>query len=129
MSYEELNVSISMVEIITIDHTKSLFYCGVWSKLIITIFSVKWIKEWVVQCFCLNPHGAEISVIRLVERSAIKLLILYVTREEQTLRSREISNLIVTLLALIEIRFRSFFIDVEKRRQYSEVTTITLDLS
>ena len=30
----------------------------------------------------LNHHGAEILVIRVVERSAIKLLILHVTREK-----------------------------------------------
>ena len=42
-----------------------------------------------------NHNGAEISVIWLVERRAIKLLILYVTREKQTLRSREISRLIL----------------------------------
>ena len=32
--------------------------------------------------FHYNHHGAEISVIWLVERSAIKLLILHVTREK-----------------------------------------------
>ena len=35
-----------------------------------------------------NPHGAEISVIWLIEQNAIKLLILQVTMEKQTLRSR-----------------------------------------
>ena len=43
----------------------------------------------------INHHGAEILVIWLVEWSATKLLILYVTREKQTLNSREI--LILTL--------------------------------
>ena len=43
----------------------------------------------------INHHGAEILVIWLVEWSATKLLILYVTREKQTLSSREI--LILTL--------------------------------
>ena len=43
----------------------------------------------------INHHGAEILVIWLVEWSAAKLLILYVTREKQTLSSREI--LILTL--------------------------------
>ena len=33
-----------------------------------------------------------------------------------------------TLVALFEIRFRSLFFDVEKRRQYSEVTAIHWDL-
>ena len=33
-----------------------------------------------------------------------------------------------TLVALFEIRFRSLFFDVEKRRQCSEVTTIPWDL-
>ena len=40
-----------------------------------------------------NHHGAEILVIWLVEWSAIKSLILYFTREKQTLTSREISML------------------------------------
>ena len=43
----------------------------------------------------MNHRGAEILVIWLVEWSATKLLILYVTREKQTLSSREI--LILTL--------------------------------
>ena len=33
-----------------------------------------------------------------------------------------------TLVALFEIRFRSLFFDVEKRRQCSEVTAIPWDL-
>ena len=40
-----------------------------------------------------NHHGAEISVIWLVERSGIKLLILHVTREKKFLSSRENSML------------------------------------
>ena len=31
----------------------------------------------------------------------------------------------ITLVAFFEIRFRSFFFDVEKRTQYSEVTATT----
>ena len=38
----------------------------------------------------INHHGAEILVTWLVEWSAAKFLILYVTREKQTLSSREI---------------------------------------
>ena len=33
-----------------------------------------------------------------------------------------------TLVAPFEIRFRSLFSDVEKRRQYSDFSTIPLDL-
>ena len=38
----------------------------------------------------INHHGAEILVTWLVEWSAAKFLILYVTREKQILSSREI---------------------------------------
>ena len=56
-----------------------------------------------------NYHGAEISVILLVERRGIKLLIFKVIREKN-------NNANTTLLVLFEIRFRSLFFDVEKRR-------------
>ena len=46
--------------------------------------------NWSVSYFYINHHSAEISLIWLVQWSAIKLLILHITREKLTLRSREI---------------------------------------
>ena len=51
------------------------------------------ISHFISTAFDINHHGAEISVIWLVDRSAINLLILYVNREKQILTSREISVL------------------------------------
>ena len=56
----------------------------------------------------INHHGVEILVTWLVEWSAAKFLILYVTREKQTLSSREI--------LMIEIGFMFLFFDVEKNK-------------
>ena len=76
----------------------------------------------------LNHHGAEISVIWLVERSAIKLLILirYYGKTNFEVQRNFKDN--TAVVALFEIRFRSLFFDVGKRRQSSEVKAIPWDL-
>ena len=51
---------------------KYYFKHNAWSSILILLW----------RNFKVNRHGAEISVIWLVKRSAIKLLILHVTREK-----------------------------------------------
>ena len=76
-----------------------------------------------------NHHGAESSAILLVERSAVKLLILIkILIRKNKLCGPEKSQCFTTLVALFQIRFRSLFFDVEKGRQCSEVTTIPWNL-
>ena len=72
-----------------------------------------------------NHHGAEISVIWLVERSAIKLLIL-ICYYGKTNEAQRNFNANTTFVALFEIRFRSLFFDGKedhgvKLRQYLEI--------
>ena len=50
----------------------------------------KYLKK---QSFVCNRHSAEITVISLVERSAIYLLVFHITREKQTLKPKKISIL------------------------------------
>ena len=83
------------------------------------------VNWWV---FAFNRHGAEISVIWLVERSAMKLLILIPYHGKTNFEVQKKFNANTTLVALFEIRFRSLFLDVEKRRQCSEVEAIPWDL-
>ena len=75
-----------------------------------------------------NHHGAEISVIWLVERSAIKLLILMCYLGKTNFEVQRNFNANTTLVRLSEIHFRSLFFDVKKRRQCSEITPIPWDL-
>ena len=76
----------------------------------------------------INHHGAEISVIWLVEWNAIKLLILITLLGKNKLWGPEKFQCYTTLVAFLEIHFRSLFFDTEKRRQCSEVTAIPWDL-
>ena len=76
----------------------------------------------------LNHHGSEISVIWLVEWTAIKLSILICYYGKTNFEVQINFNAKTTLTALFEIHFRFLFFDVEKRRQCSEVTAILWDL-
>ena len=78
--------------------------------------------------FDFNHHIVEVPVIWLIEQSTINLLISYATREKQTLSSREVSMQTLNWWHSPRSVSRSLFFDVEKRRQYSEVTTIAWDL-
>ena len=67
-----------------------------------------------------NHHCAKISVMWLVERSAIKLLVL------MRYEIQRIVNANTTLVALFEIHFRSLFLDIEKKKtmQWSYGNTV-----
>ena len=71
-----------------------------------------------------NHHGAEISVISLVEWSAIKLLILMCYQGKADFEVQINFNVNTTLVAFFKIRLSSLYFDMEKRRQCSEVTAI-----
>ena len=74
-----------------------------------------------------NYHGTAISVIWLVERSAIKLLISI--RYYRKTNFEVLRNFNVTLhWWQFSGRFRSLFFEAKKRRQCSKVTTIPWDL-
>ena len=78
------------------------------------------------QKYNINDYGEEMSMIWLVERSAIWMLNFHVTTEknfEVQLNFNDNTALVV----LFEICFWSFFFEV--KRSYSQVTTITWDLS
>ena len=76
----------------------------------------------------INHHNTEISVVWLVERSAIKLLILKGYYGKTNVEVQRNFNASTILVALFEIYFRSLFFDVEKRRQCSKVTAMPWDL-
>ena len=67
-------------------------------------------------------HGAEISVIWLVERNAIKLLLL-IPSYGKKLWGPDKFQCHLTLVALFKI-FRSLFFYIENRSMCREVTTI-----
>ena len=77
--------------------------------------------------FINNHHGAETSVIWIVERSVIQLLISirYYGKTNFEVQINFSAN--TTLVALFEIRFRSLFLDLEKKdneiklQQYLEI--------
>ena len=69
--------------------------------------------------------GAEISVTWLIERGAIKLLILICYYGKAKFEAQRNFNANTTLVAFFEIRFRSLYFDAEKRRQCNEVTAIS----
>ena len=79
------------------------------------VFVIRFVEAF-KSCIC-NHHGAEISAIWLVERSAIKLLILIRYYGKATFEGQRNFNANTTLTAFFEICFRSLFFDVEKRRQ------------
>ena len=64
----------------------------------------------------------------LVERSAIKLLILIRHKGKPISEVHRNFNANITLVALFEILFRSFFFDVENRRHCNEVMAIPWNL-
>ena len=63
-------------------------------------------------------------MIWLVKRSAIKLLILHITKGKINFEVQRNLSVNTTLVVFFEIDCRSLFFDVGKRRQYSEVTAI-----
>ena len=73
---------------------------------------------FVTLIFSINHDGAEISVIWFIERSAIKLLILCVSREKQIWGSEKLHcQHFIDTAALFYIGFSYLFFDVKKGRQ------------
>ena len=108
-----------------IGHVSSVKTFIIEKILLFTIVQIN-LKTWLelVSNFKVSHHGVEISVIRLVKRSAIKLLVLIRYYGKTDFEVQRGFNANTTLVALFEIHFRSLFFDVEKRRQCSEVIAI-----
>ena len=77
------------------------------------------LRKSLVANYLINHNGARITAIWLVERSAIKLLVLYVTRGKTNFEVQRKFNANTTLVTPLDIHFRSLFFEVEKRVQCS----------
>ena len=101
LCWEEL-----LVLFFSLPHAFFYGWARVWMRVLLRLISLIFFPRLIFPGLNDNHHRAEISVIWLVKQSAIKLLILYITREKQALRFR---NLIVNtaFVTLFKIRFRS----------------------